>query len=130
MKRKVFLVLVAAAMVLGAGIFGLLQKDDQTASQTAAPQSFQIGHRVGDGQSRLITVNTGETALAVLQKSTSVITTGEGSNAFVTTINGRQAAAGKKEFWALYVNDKLADVGAGTYIVQPNDQIQWKIETY
>jgi hypothetical protein len=31
-------------------------------------------------------------------------------------------------FWAFYVNDKLADVGAGAYITKSGDQITWKLD--
>ena len=40
------------------------------------------------------------------------------------------ASSNDKEFWALYVNGKQAEVGAGTYIIKNNDTIEWRIETY
>jgi hypothetical protein len=72
----------------------------------------------------------GKTALDLLQKSHKTVTSGEGSNAFVTKIDDRKADTTKKEFWAFYVNGKQAQVGAGSYILQSNDKIEWKIETY
>ena len=55
---------------------------------------------------------------------------GEGKNAYVTGINGREADTKKKEYWAFYVNGKPATVGAGSYILKQADKIEWKIENY
>jgi hypothetical protein len=55
---------------------------------------------------------------------------GSGSNAFVTSINGVAADDSKHEYWAFYVNGKLAQVGAGSYTTKDGDDIQWKLETY
>lgn len=73
----------------------------------------------------------GKTALELLRvKDPAAVTQGEGANAFVTKINGYEASASKKEFWAFYVNGKQAAVGAGSYITKSGDKIEWKIETY
>lgn len=72
----------------------------------------------------------GKTALDLLQKTTKIQTKGEGKNAFITEINGRHADDSKREFWAFYVNGKQAEVGAGSYVIKNNDEIEWKIETY
>ena len=70
------------------------------------------------------------TALELLKKTSQIRIEGEGKNAFVTEINNQQANSIKKEFWAFYLNGKSAPVGAGSYELQPGDQIEWKIETY
>jgi hypothetical protein len=72
----------------------------------------------------------GQTALALLQAKSAAVTKGEGTNAFVTSINGRIADDAKKEFWAFYVNGVQAQVGAGSYVTKTGDQIRWHIETY
>ena len=78
-----------------------------------------------------IAVKPGPSALQSLASSSSKITVkGEKENAFITAINGRMASSNDKEFWALYVNGKQAEVGAGTYIIKNNDTIEWRIETY
>jgi hypothetical protein len=56
--------------------------------------------------------------------------TGENENAFVTSLNGRDANSKKREFWELLVNGKQAEVGAGTYKIQNGDEIVWKMSTY
>lgn len=74
----------------------------------------------------------GVSALELLKKVTDgkVVTKGEAENAFVTSIDGRVASDAKREFWALYVNGKLSDVGAGSYIVKNGDKIKWQIDKY
>jgi hypothetical protein len=70
------------------------------------------------------------TALDVLTHTTDSKIKGEGKNAFVTSINNRVAEDSNHEFWKLIINGKDADVGAGGYIVYPNDKILWKIDHY
>ena len=76
------------------------------------------------------TVQSGITALQLLQKTTQVKTEGEGQSAFVVEINGRMADNSKRQFWSFYVNDQQSAVGAGSYILKDGDNIQWKLETY
>lgn len=71
-----------------------------------------------------------KTSLDLLQKSSSVTMKGSGENAFVTTINGIEASEKKKTYWAFYINDKLAEVGVGSYKLVNGDKIQWKLENY
>ena len=72
----------------------------------------------------------GKTALEATESKAKVITSGTGANAFVTSINGREADIKKREFWEFIVNGSQAQVGAGSYIIQNNDEIQWKISNY
>lgn len=73
----------------------------------------------------------GRTALELLlEKDPSAQVQGEGENAFVTGIEGRVADEGAKEFWALYVDGELAQVGAGSLITEDGQQIVWKLETF
>lgn len=75
-------------------------------------------------------VTLGENALDLTKKIATVITKGEGVNAYVTTINGKKAKAENKEFWAFYINGKQSTVGAGGYQLKNGDKIEWKIEKY
>ena len=72
----------------------------------------------------------GTTALDMTKTVAQVKTQGEGEQAFVTSIEGREAQASKKEFWEFLVNDKQAEVGAGTYKPQSGDKISWRIQTF
>lgn len=55
---------------------------------------------------------------------------GSGANAFIASIDSRVADSKKREFWELVINGKPAEVGAGSYIIQAGDQLQWHINTY
>ncbi len=48
----------------------------------------------------------------------------------VVSINNRKADSGKREYWAFYVNGKLASVGPAAYKTKDGDRIEWKIEKY
>ena len=72
----------------------------------------------------------GATALdLLLEADPSAQVTGEGENAFVTAIDG-VAADPDSEFWAQYVHDEMATVGAGSLETKDGDEITWKLETF
>ena len=70
------------------------------------------------------------TALQALEKDYKVNKTGEGKDAFVTSINGVTASEKDKTYWAFSVNEKLSKVGAGSYELQDGDIIEWRLEKY
>jgi hypothetical protein len=47
--------------------------------------------------------------------------------AFVTAIQGHAAEDGE-EFWALYVDGEMAEVGAGSLETEDGQQLEWKLE--
>lgn len=50
---------------------------------------------------------------------------GSGATAFVESINGiKNTGSGKN--WIYYVNDKKSTVGAGVYVLKPDDIVLWK----
>lgn len=71
-----------------------------------------------------------KTALDLTKEKANTKTKGEGENAYVTEINGITAQDSKKEYWAFYVNGKMAEVGAGSYKLKNGDRIEWKLATY
>lgn len=75
-------------------------------------------------------IKEGKTAFDLLKQSAKVIAKGEGTNAYVTSINGKEAQSANREYWAFYTNGKLAEVGAGSYKLKAGDKIEWKIEIY
>lgn len=70
---------------------------------------------------------TGKDALTILKEKATVE---QSTSGLVTSINGRKAQDSKHEYWAFYINGKLADVGPAAYETKPSDTILWKIETY
>lgn len=71
-----------------------------------------------------------KTALDLTKEKAKVVTKGEGANAYVVKINNKLAEDSKKEFFAFYINGKMAEVGAGSYKLKQGDKIEWKIEKY
>lgn len=72
----------------------------------------------------------GRTALELLQEhDPDASVQGEGENAFVTAIRGREADQ-DSEFWALYVDGEQAQVGAGTLETKDGQTITWKLEEF
>lgn len=47
---------------------------------------------------------------------------------FVEEINGVANDTANSDYWSLYVNDELAQVGVSDYIVQDGDVIEWRYE--
>lgn len=73
----------------------------------------------------------GTTALDLLiEADPDAVVSGEGENGFVTGIAGHEADAAANEFWAFYINDESAQVGAGVYETTDEDVITWKLETF
>jgi hypothetical protein len=66
-------------------------------------------------------------ALTILREKTTVE---QNASGLVVSINGRKADDAKKEFWAFYVNGKMAEVGPADYQTSADDRIAWKIEHY
>jgi hypothetical protein len=86
----------------------------------------------GEGQAKTyadITLSENMTVVDVLEKlkprGLSFESRGNGATAFVESINGiKNAGSGKN--WIYYVNDEKSTVGAGVYILKPDDVILWK----
>lgn len=74
-----------------------------------------------------------ETALAMLQRIAleKNITLDLKHFSFGDLVNGINGVMGNDAtgyYWSFYVNDKLADVGASAYMVQPGDTIAWRYQ--
>lgn len=68
----------------------------------------------------------GKNALELLQASHQVEVKHYDFGDQVIAIDG--VAPDSTHFWAFYVNDKLADVGAGGYQTKDGDRITWKLD--
>ena len=69
----------------------------------------------------------GKSALQLLKDNASAQ---QDSTGLVVAINGRKADPSKNEYWAFYVNVKLAEVGPAEYQTKEGDKIEWKIDHY
>ena len=70
---------------------------------------------------------TGKTALDLLDTRAAVV---QAASGLVISINGRKADNGQHEYWAFYINGKIAQVGPKDYITKDGDKIEWKIDKY
>lgn len=136
MKRvSVIILLICITVFIGFWTLGKpLPKKTATTNETVSAKKTSVYQRVIteakapeyvkydlDGQM---------TALDLLRKLPGVTMKGEGTSAYVIGINGIIASEQNKEFWAMNVNSKMAEVGAGSYLLKDGDKIEWKIQKY
>ena len=69
----------------------------------------------------------GKDALTLLKQRTGVE---QDHSGLVVSIDGKKADNTKHEYWAFYINGKLAPVGPAQYVTKNSDVIMWKIEKY
>jgi len=125
-----FFSLVLVALVIFAGYF-FYQSKSQLTKKFVIKQNLSVYLKLaGEENFSKSEVVVGKTALDLTKEKTNIKTKGEGVNAYVTEINGQEALNSKKEYWAFYVNGKMAKVGAGSYKLKEGDKIEWKIEKY
>jgi hypothetical protein len=119
----------ALSVALLAGCSG----EDEPAAGTSAAPSAAASESTEEHVAENITEFSyagvaGETALdLLLTQDPDAQVSGEGEMAYVTAIKGRTAKE-NKEYWALYVDGEMAQVGAGTLVTEDGQQIQWKLE--
>lgn len=108
------------AVVLSAGVVVFVTHPHFTPLKTVISQIHQANSFSYQGQDN-------KDALSLL-KAKAVV--GQNASGLVISINGREANATKHEYWAFYVNGKLAGVGPADYQTHKSDMILWKIATY
>src|SRR3990172_10766452 len=96
-QKNIVLIIIAGLVILGGGFFYLNQnRVSEPKKTTATEQKKAVVTNVSikaDGQEKKYEVenSAGKTALEVTKSATSDIKmTGEGANAFITAINGRE----------------------------------------
>ncbi|OGK18486.1 hypothetical protein A2799_00695 [Candidatus Roizmanbacteria bacterium RIFCSPHIGHO2_01_FULL_39_24] len=135
---KVYLpiIVVVALLVVGFLFAKKPVVSPETTKEAQAVQKISVEQKIFESTNDekgfvKYTVSKGESALDLLKNSEpDVKMKDEGKNAFITSIRGSTADEAKKEYWALYINGEPAEVGAGSYILLPGDQIEWKIKTF
>ncbi|KKP66699.1 MAG: hypothetical protein UR68_C0005G0008 [Candidatus Roizmanbacteria bacterium GW2011_GWA2_35_19] len=126
-KQNIFLIILVILIFLT----GYFYKTKLQPNKNISIKQNVVLLKVGD-EKNFTTYKTIEkkSALDLLKEKNKVTTKGEGVNAYVISINGIEAKTENKEFWSFYVNGKMAEVGAGSYIIREGDKIEWKIEKY
>ena len=123
-QKSKTIAILGTIVIVGAALVGVSVANDHTKQQTTTTTQTQQKK-----QNDLISYQgqEGKTALVILKSSYNVETkTYDGIGEMVTSING--VAPDSKHFWAFYVNDKQAEVGAGQYVTKNGDKITWKLD--
>ncbi len=117
---KIWLSIIGLLAVIGGGWVAFHQSAKQSAAHittVSVQKSNTFSYKGEDGKS----------ALAILQETASVTFASSG---LVIAINGRKADDTRHEYWAFYINGKMADVGPKDYQTKSTDTIEWRIATY
>jgi len=122
-KYVISLGLVAVLVIFLISNTPILKNDRETVSSSSNQkevQSPQINTFSYRGK-------TGVDALTLLREKAEMSLDKSG---MVSSINGRVSNSSEHEYWAFYINGKLANVGPADYNTKDNDQIKWRIEKY
>jgi hypothetical protein len=128
--------LLAVGLLAGCGAGEETPADDTVSSSAASDDAAESADDAADDSADDAADDfssegvTGKTALELLLAADpSATVQGEGEMAFVTGIGGVPADSAS-EFWALYVNGEMAQVGAGSLVTETGDEITWKLEKF
>lgn len=132
-NAKTGLLLVLVFVVgFGLGVAAKLPSPPQTASPEQGTISLMIDY--GDGIVETygnIPLSANENLFQVMEKAAKENNlafeskTYEGLGALVTKIGGKENGADNR-YWQYWVNNQKPEVGAGLYILQAGDIVEWK----
>jgi hypothetical protein len=118
MRKKI--TIVAIIVIILVGLY---------AKEVSSSHSTQQQAAIHAAQQKIPTVTykgeNGQNALKILKQDTSVE---QNHSGLVVAINEYKPTG--HNYWAFYINGKLASVGPASYITKNSDTIQWKIEKY
>lgn len=131
-KERIFYITLGILVILTL-VFGALYEEGaifpkkteetvQVTKQTTVQTAEQVKTLSYQGQD-------GKTALELLESAATIEKSGEGENAYITSING-VAADSTKEYWAFSINGEASMVGAGSYVTKSSDVIKWDLTTF
>lgn len=122
-KIAVITVIFAIAVLIGNIALGLfLWQRTNVSSSPEAPS-------VTKQQSEILSYK-GEKEKDALTLLKEKATVEQDTSGLVVSINDRRADVVKREYWAFYVNGKMAQVGPADYKTKDEDMIEWKIDHY
>ncbi len=129
-KTKKLLTIVLAVLVIAAGglAWTLSQRNDTATSKTnQSPAASTAKTTKQNTEPVAYAGQEGKNALELLEQNATIVTKDSAYGKYVDTINGVQGGTDGK-YWAFYVNDQLAQVGAADYATKATDKIEWKFE--
>jgi len=131
MKKQVAIYVGIVVLLIGliAGGFYLYQSGMIFAQPAPTPIAAKVCPTSDAGKTITYSGKDGATALDLLNQTCDTVTSGTGTSAFITGINGITANA-SNEFWSFEVNGEMAAVGAGSYTTKNSDTIVWKLSSF
>jgi len=109
-----------AGIVVAALIIGNRDDTPETTPDPVAICPIENGVVTYDGQEN-------KTAFDILKSLCEVKSSSSDFGEFVTSIDG--ITADDSNYWAFFVNDEYANVGASSYKTKEGDVIRWQLET-
>jgi hypothetical protein len=127
MRKNTVLGLVVAALVVIGGWTAVARNNNNVATPSPSPTiAANVPQDVSATKVATFKGVEGEIALATLKKNFTVETKEyAGMGEYVTVING--LAADAANYWAFYINGKMADVGAGSYTAKAGDTFEFRL---
>lgn len=119
-STKQVLSLVIPIIVLGTGVVGAITSQHTTQKAQITTTSSEVTGIKYHGIA-------GQNALDLLKKYAKVETKHYSFGDLVVSINGTEGNGPK--YWSFYLNGKLADIGAGSYVTKNTDNIEWKLQS-
>lgn len=117
MRKKSIFIAILLLATLSLFSLGSNFKQEQTNHISVTPIQNSVSYKGEEGKD----------ALVLLKQKYSVT---QGASGLVVGINGKKADSKNREYWAFYVNGKMANVGSSDYETKNEDLIEWKIEKY
>jgi hypothetical protein len=119
LKTKLLL-LIAAILIVGGSIGIAAYIHNQTnGARTVTNAQHQLSQISYNGQN-------GVNAYVLLKKYATVQAKQYSFGIFVSAING--VVGDGPKYWTLYVNGKMSNVGASSYITKNSDKLTWELQ--
>lgn len=115
-KFRLLALIVAVLAIFGAGVLVSRNNQPTSGDQVTETKVTEISYSGVESKN----------ALELLKNKHVVETTLSSFGEYVQTIDG--VSADSSHFWGFYVNGKMAEVGAGSYVTKNEDTITWKLE--
>lgn len=122
--HKILLPVVLSVFVLGAGC-SFTQKVQVNTNAKLDNTNASSNTNLAAAKPVTYAGQDGKSALELLQTSHQADVSDQG---FVNAIDG--VKPGTRQYWAFYVNGKLAEVGARDYKTKGDESIEWKLESF
>jgi len=127
MKKTKKTILLIALLILGIGSSSFfLYKNQKTDNSQVSEEEVLIEEQNQIDSISYTATEDGQNAFELLKENAEVEYQQYDFGVFVESINGINGD--DKHFWAVYLNDQQAQVGAEQIILQKDDRIEWKYE--